>query len=717
MELLGNIETEYNDYHFIIRNLDYNSFNKIKDQKYIDKIYIQEEDEKKLTELQKPFSYPNTKNNINIYIKFNDIKKTCSYSTQIIQTLNLTNELNNDKKQYEFNQKLLTLYGFIDVEIVEDSQLLICRARVNYSYILDIVILVILLSFSILFIVILYNAFLITVNERRKEYAILNSIGGTEGQILKIIFLEASIMGIIGIIIGIVISCISSNIILTLINKILIDTGYSISLIFDITYICIGLLIIVINIYLSALLPSIKASTTSVIQDIRNNKQIKYKNKNTILEKIFPIEGKLAVKNIKRNKNKYRFIIVLLVVCMTSYIAISTYINYEKATADLVNEYDVDAKLSLSESSNIDYKSVLKDYEIKYASKIEYIEYKMMGIFTLIEPQDAIIENSNATIYKDDKKSLKMLIVGLDNKTYKNYINKINANYGDFILYNNVTEIQGKEKLTYTSYPALKPGYDLKLSIIDTYYNYENETSSYEIIDKENLYGNIVLTNKLVEGFKDIQTTYRTPAIFINMDIYNKIEENFNNYIPKNNNSIRRWIWSDTNANLVKLKCNDIIKFANYIEDINTKQNTDIDAEYFSLENQEKVIYIEIIQLILSIIIIAITVIGIISTINIISANLYERRRDFLILHSLGATSINIRRILIYECIYMYIKSMIISIILSIPILYGIIKYIENIMILNKLLIPFGSICIFFIIILVILLAVTLYSTKSIKEK
>ena len=77
----------------------------------------------------------------------------------------------------------------------------------------------------------------------------------------------------------------------------------------------------------------------------------------------------------------------------------------------------------------------------------------------------------------------------------------------------------------------------------------------------------------------------------------------------------------------------------------------------------------------------------------------------------------NINKILIYECIYMFIKATIISIILSIPILYGIIKYIENIIILNKLLIPFGSIFIFFVIILLISLAVTLYSTRIIKDK
>ena len=713
-----NIETEYNDYHFIIRNLDVNSFNKIKDKEYIDKIYIQEDGEKKLKEIEKPYTSLNIKNDINVYIKFNNIKKTPTYSTDIIQTLNSSDEIGNIESKYEFNQKLLTIYGLIDVEITEENYSPICRARVNYSYVLDVIVIVILVAFSILFITILYNAFLITINERKKEYAILNSVGGTEGQILKIIFLEAIIMGIIGILIGGLISFLSANIILKLLNNILVDTGYFIELIFDIKYMVLGLLIIIINIYLAAVIPSVKASTTSVIQDIRNNKQIKYKRKNTILEKILPVEGKMAIKNIKRNRNKYRLIIILLVICMTSYIVVSTYINYEKATAGLVNEYDVDAKINLDSTlNNIDYKSILNDYEIIYGSKLEYMEYKMMGIFALVEPEEAIIKNDIATTYEDNKKSMKMVLVGLDDKTYSKYINKLNANYGDFIIYNNVTELKGNEKLTYTYYPALKTGYNLKLSVINTYHDYENDLSRYEIIDNENLNGKFILTDELIEGYKEMSTIYRAPTIFVNMNTYNKIEEKFNNYTPKDNNSTKKWIWSDTDATLIKIKCKDIIKFANYIEDINTKQNIGIDVEYFSLENQEKNIYINIVQLILKVIIIAIIAIGIISTVNIMNASLCEREQDFNILHSLGATKGNINKILIYECIYMFIKATIISIILSIPILYGIIKYIENIIILNKLLIPFGSIFIFFVIILLISLAVTLYSTRIIKDK
>ena len=147
------------------------------------------------------------------------------------------------------------------------------------------------------------------------------------------------------------------------------------------------------NIYISSLVPSVRASSTSVIQGIKNNKQIKYKKNNSIFERFLPIEGKLAFKNLKRNKNKYRIITILLVICMTSYITITTYINYEKVAANLIDEYDVDAEISLREDSSNYYKSILNNYVTTSGDTLECFEYKVMGLFALVVPEDALIAN------------------------------------------------------------------------------------------------------------------------------------------------------------------------------------------------------------------------------------------------------------------------------------------------------------------------------------
>lgn len=710
-----NIDTQYNDYHFIIKDLDIDSFNKIKDKEYINKIYVQENDEEPLKELDKTSNPFNNNINVNIYIKYDNIKQTYKYSTDIIQTLGFS--FTDVETKCEFNDKLLTVYGLMgaDLDYADTSKnTLIYRSVLNLSYAIDIMIILILLSFSIFFIIILYNAFLITINERKKEYAILNSIGATEGQILKMVFKEATIIGIFGIIIGTILSVFGTNIILNMINDILSPTTYSFKLVFNIQYIILALVIILFNIYISAIIPSTRASTASVIEDLRNNKQIKYK-RNSILENILPIEGKLALINLKRNKNKYRVISILLVICMTSYIAVSTYINYEKETASLATNYDVDARLTFDNKSDIDYKSILNNYVTTSGDKIDSIEYKMMGVTALVEPESAV----NQEIFDSD--NISIALVGLEDNIYNNYINKLDANYGDNIIYNTIITTAGEDELNYTYDYAFNTN-NLNLNIIDisngTDNYFERPEQKYEIIDDKNLKGDFVLSDDLIDGFKEFRNQFRVPIIFVNMDLYNKIEENLNSYISQNKNHVVTWIgFGDMDEPIhVKVKCEDIIKFSDYIENIKKEQNIEISIDYYSLDNQEKIIYINILQLILKIIIFTIVIIGIISTINIINASLCERKQELKILSNIGATKENIDKVLLYECFYIFIKSTIISIILSIPIIYAITKHMETIIKLNELLIPFGSIGLFFILIFVISLFITFISTKFIKE-
>ncbi len=170
----------------------------------------------------------------------------------------------------------------------------------------------------------------------------------------------------------------------TVFYSILNSAGYY----FKLTITAIYIVLIAINIYLSVLIPSVKASSTSVIQGIRNNKQIKYKGKNSILEKTLPIEGKVAIKNIKRNKSKYRLITLLLIISITSFIAMSTYLKYEKETADIATEYDVDAGFWATYK---DYETILKEYN----KKLEIIKYHKLGVdFFLVDPANAVLENT-----------------------------------------------------------------------------------------------------------------------------------------------------------------------------------------------------------------------------------------------------------------------------------------------------------------------------------
>ncbi len=726
-----NFDTEYNDYHFILKDLSVERFNKIKKKSYIDKIYIQKSEDTPLEKVDSSFT---PENNITVYLKYDNIKNVCTYSNNIIGSL----ELSEAEAKYlhsfcQFNSKLLTVHGFIDVtpSINSITKLPECKMRVNYSPIITLMIIAVIIVFSALFIIILYNAFLITINERKKEYAILNSVGGTEGQVLKMIFIEAIFMGAIGIVLGGTLSTLLANVVLNNINDILNRAGYYFRLVFDIKYIILALIIIIINIYFSVLIPSVKASSTSVIQGIRNNKEIKNKKRKKLLEKILPIEGRVAVKNIRRNKSKYKLIIFLLIICITSFISISTYITYEKETANLVTEYDVDAEISLLEKygKNLneiiatDYKSILKNYEEKYNKKIECIEYRYRNIETLVESANAIMFNNRIVItYIDGKKSIAMNMIALDKKTYRRYIEEIKANDGDIIIYNNVFNIypayfRNEGNYTYKYSQALNSKLNIKMEIVFPLLVGE-EIWDYTIVKSKLLDRKYVFTDKLIDGFQELKTNISgtAPTLFISMEMYNELKEETwdKDYRIDYNSDKTLKIWNNQDELRVKIRCDDIVEFKNYMEKF---EEDKIFVQYYTLDNQEKLIYIEIIELILKIMMIAIITIGIVSTVNIMNASLIERKEDFNIMYRIGATKGNIKKILIYECIYMFVKALIISIILSIPIIYKIIKETENVLVLDKLLIPFGSIGMFIGVMFVISLAITIYSARMIKEE
>ena len=335
-----------------------------------------------------------------------------------------------------------------------------------------------------------------------------------------------------------------------------------------------------------------------------------------------------------------------------------------------------------------------------------------MGLYALVEPEDALIANCKYA----DSLHFPIQVIGLDDKSYNNYITDLNANNGDYIIYNNITQKEGKTEYVYKYYTAFETNYEFDFKIV--YCNYVDEEASYEIIDDETLKENFVLTEKLPNGFKEINNTEKI-TIFTNIDTFNKIEEKINIH-PKGTNQQNIWMHfgnTSNSGNFVKIKCGNIINFSNYMDNIIQNQNIDISAKYYSLENQEKIIYANVLELILRTIILTIIIIGIISSINIINASLCEREEEFKALSRLGATKENIIKILIYENIYMFIKSTIISIILSIPILYAIIKSMTKTIILDKILIPFTGIGIFILLLFIISLIIAIYSVKFIKEE
>ena len=142
------------------------------------------------------------------------------------------------------------------------------------------------------------NSFDISITEKIKQYGMLRSVGATKKQIRKNVFFEATILGLIGIPLGLFAGMLASYILVIVTNLFLTDMlteGLKLVLSYSWIAIIFAILLGFITIYFSALRSAFKASKVSPIDSIRNSSNIKIKAKKVkspkIIKKIFGIGG------------------------------------------------------------------------------------------------------------------------------------------------------------------------------------------------------------------------------------------------------------------------------------------------------------------------------------------------------------------------------------------------------------------------------------------
>ena len=223
------------------------------------------------------------------------------------------------------------------------------------------------------------NSFAISTTEKIKMYGILASVGATKKQIKKSVLFEATILGLIGIPLGIILGIVADFILIKICNVLLLPgTIQSGKFFVEISWIAIVVSIIMgfITIYLSALSSAYKASKVNPIKSIRGSNQIKLKSKKLkspkFINRIFGIGGVIAYKNLKRSRSKYRTTVLSLISSIFIFITMSSFLKYG---FDMTKQYyyNVDYNVLAAKRSfdNVELKDVLKlgninDYTLVY---------------------------------------------------------------------------------------------------------------------------------------------------------------------------------------------------------------------------------------------------------------------------------------------------------------------------------------------------------------
>lgn len=626
------------------------------------------------------------KGNANLYVMFNKNKKIIKQSEELAKELNYDGDIN-------YNSTLLALYG-----------------ESTYGNVMSSMggMMIIMLSLvSIGCIIVIYNSFAISVMERKKEFGLLSSIGATKRQLSHTVFFEAVVVGVIGIILGILGAYIGIGCVILIINNLISDMlEYKLHLVTNPLFIIIPVIFMIIVIGVSAFIPSRRASKVSPIEAIRQNDDIKINKKkirtSKLVLKLFGIEGEIALKNIKRNKKKYKVTIVSLFISIVLFISFSSYMNYTLNTASSVmGEVPYDYQISyFGDDPNNDKEALDKINEIVKSSDVkEYVSYSVsnLSIIGNYTYSDEYLDFYKSAYGDDGIKALNNLkyqyisIYILDDNSYNKYKKLIGIDNDSVILLNKFKGVSyGNNKRVNYDIPVINNG-NINIKICNFDNDEDVDTTKYcnKNID------NIFVTNKsfdLIEEFSYMDDF----KLIVNKKLYDSISDSSTHYTQFN-------IISDNTNNIDKLT-KDLDKYSN----VNYTNIKEAMRQANNLILVVKILMYGFISLV--------TLIGVTSVFNTISTSMALRKREFAVLRSVGLTNRGFNKILFFESLFFGMKSLIFAIPVSIGITVLIHYALADMVSISTIIIPWKYIIISIVSVFVIVLLTMMYSTSKIKK-
>lgn len=195
---------------------------------------------------------------------------------------------------------------------------------------------------------VIYNAFAISISERKKQFGMFASVGATAAQIRRIVLIEAGFIGAIGIPLGIVGAIVGVAILLALtqgiVAQLINDAEQGMQLVVSPLVIVLTVLFSAATILLSAWVPARRASRVSPIEAIRMSGEIedgKPLNVRTspvirpLIRRIFGFEGELALKSLQRDRKKYRTTVLSLMISIILFVAFNSLMLYTNTTQNM----------------------------------------------------------------------------------------------------------------------------------------------------------------------------------------------------------------------------------------------------------------------------------------------------------------------------------------------------------------------------------------------
>lgn len=495
------------------------------------------------------------------------------------------------------------------------------------------------------------NSFDISITEKIKQYGMLRSIGATKRQIKRNVFYEATILGLIGIPLGLLLGFIASYILIIISNYYLDGTlTEGLKLVFSFSWVSVLVAIIlgIVTIYFSAFRSAKRASKVSPIDSIRNSANIKINPKKIkspkLIKSIFGVGGEISFKNLKRNKKKYRTTVISIVVSVFIFIALSGFmklafqqVDHELEISDfnislsttITNNESYNKFIETTRLANIEDYTIFRNSEISFTGNHYNKEYAMF--------LNLALDKNNPTYVS---------IISIGEEQFKKYVDSLGLNYNEFrnkaILVDKgyVSNYNKNNKLT-TKYMRV---FNLnKGDIIDATITDKDKKIKIEIG---------AVSDVKPFGFKGVDGQY----LIISDEMF---DANFK-----------------SKALTIYYKSNDADKLQDDLDDF-------LKGEDYNINNVDENVKImsnlfTLVGIFLYGFIIVISLIGITNIFNTITTNMELRKQEFAMLKSVGMTTKEFNRMIRLESLFMGIKSLFFGVPIGIALSYIIYHFLSE---------------------------------------
>ncbi len=470
------------------------------------------------------------------------------------------------------------------------------------------------------------NSFDISITEKIRQYGMLRSIGATKRQIRKNVFYEATILGMIGIPLGILSGLLASFILVIVCNYYL-SASVTLNLYFQFSIfpILFAIALGIVTIYFSALKSARRASKITPIESIRNSADIKIKSQKIkslkLIHKFFGIGGDISYKNLKRNKKKYRTTVISIVVSVFIFIALSSFMNLSFLFLKdemAVKDYNLFLRTSYDNK---------KEDEIEKIVHLDEIDNYAIYRFFELQVPNVVYHKEWKKINDIKEKDTSLQIAVINREQYQRYVTKLGLDYQKV-----------KEKGILVDTVKFNQTINGKVN------KYKMRQYDYQKGDK--------IAGKINNGTKNL--TIDIGAISRDLPFGLKEKEGTIVILVVNEDYFHHY--TDSGDITIYYRSKQVDKLQKDIEE-ELKNN-----EYYidNIEESARIMrnLFTLIGIFLYGFIIVISLIGITNIFNTITTNMELRRQEFAMLKSIGMTKYEFQRMIRLESIFMGIKSL-----------------------------------------------------------